>query len=319
MEFYIFAPAETASGGAELAHQLCATINKLTDYKAFMCYVNTQERNYEKSFPMNVDCPAPYEEYHTVHALNKEEVDRKENVVVIPEGLTYSFLGIHNARKVLWWMSVDNYLVSTGGENLKELERTVELHLVQSYYAKSYLEEKMKQPKLLFLTDYINLQHGQFLLPAMYRKNIVLYNPKKGYECTQELIKRITWMQWIPIINLNTEQTIVLMQSAKVYVDFGNHPGKDRIPREAAVNGCCILTNKRGSAAFAEDVPIMEQYKCENPLESVEQIDELLKDICENYSVHMKNFEDYRKWIKVEKARFDEEALEFVRYIEEVK
>lgn len=51
------------------------------------------------------------------------------------------------------------------------------------------------------------------------------------------------------------------MSKSKVYIDFGNHPGKDRIPREAAISGCIVITGKRGAAAFAEDVCIPETYK----------------------------------------------------------
>ena len=312
MKFYIFAPAGQTSGGPELAHQLCQTINMLTEYEAYMCYVDTDNRDCANSFPIDVESPRAYREYATEHVVSKEEMDRKENVVVVPEALTYSFLGILNAKKVLWWMSVDNYLASTREENLKELEDTVELHLLQSYYAKNYVEQKFANAKMLPLTDYVNLLHGQFLLPEMYRRNVVLYNPKKGKECIDALKQQITGVQWIPIMGLNLEEIIVLMQSSKVYVDFGNHPGKDRIPREAAVNGCCVITNKKGSAAFSEDVPILEQYKFTDPLNEVARLEALLMDICANYSEHISNFAEYRDWIKGEKNRFDAEALKFV-------
>lgn len=32
---------------------------------------------------------------------------------------------------------------------------------------------------------------------------------------------------------------ILTMRKAKVYIDFGFHPGKDRIPREAVMCGAC--------------------------------------------------------------------------------
>ena len=315
IEFYIFAPAGVTSGGPELAHQLCHTINSLTKYDAYMCYVDTSNRYHENSFPVDIDSPAAYQEYETTHALSKEEIDKEENVVVVPEGLTYSFRGISKAKKVLWWMSVDNYLVSTRGENLQELRDTVQLHLLQSYYAKKYVEQEFFSAKALFLTDYINLLHGQFMLPGMYRRDVVLYNPKKGREYIEVMQKEIPEVQWKAISNMNLEQVIVAMQSSKAYVDFGNHPGKDRIPREAAANGCCIITNKQGSAAFTEDVPIPEQYKFTAPLAEVERLRELLLDICGNYSEHFSDFEEYRNWIKGEKVRFDEEVLEFVRSI----
>ena len=51
------------------------------------------------------------------------------------------------------------------------------------------------------------------------------------------------------------------MCTAKVYVDFGNHPGKDRIPREAALCGCRVVTNLRGAAAYREDVELDDCLK----------------------------------------------------------
>jgi len=60
------------------------------------------------------------------------------------------------------------------------------------------------------------------------------------------------------------EEVIKLLQKAKVYIDFDYHPRKDRLPREAAILGCCVITRKRGSAKFFEDVPIPDEYKFED-------------------------------------------------------
>jgi hypothetical protein len=46
-----------------------------------------------------------------------------------------------------------------------------------------------------------------------------------------------------------------------MYVDFGHHPGMDRIPREAAACGCLVLVGERGSASYFKDVPLTAEYK----------------------------------------------------------
>ena len=51
------------------------------------------------------------------------------------------------------------------------------------------------------------------------------------------------------------------LSQAKVYIDFGGHPGKDRIPREAALCGCCVVTGRRGAAGNDVEVPINQSYK----------------------------------------------------------
>ena len=84
----------------------------------------------------------------------------------------------------------------------------------------------------------------------LFQEWILLYNPKKGLDKVLPIIEQTPWLKWIPLINLTEEDMIAYMHLAKVYVDFGNHPGKDRIPREAAICGCCVITNREGSAAY---------------------------------------------------------------------
>ncbi|MCX7738527.1 MAG: hypothetical protein N2Z80_03840 [Hydrogenothermaceae bacterium] len=62
---------------------------------------------------------------------------------------------------------------------------------------------------------------------------------------------------------------IDILKKAKVYIDFGNHTGKDRIPREAAMLECCVITGRRGIAKYREDVPIPENYKIEDKVENI--------------------------------------------------
>ncbi len=317
MKIYILVAKGARSGGPELVHQFCYTVNQLgLGVKAEVCYVDVEETVEEKSFPVDVPAEACYEKYETTHVTSLAEMDQPENVVIFPEGFTPSIPVIKKAKKVLWWMSVDNYLESTQEINLPVIRKEIDLHLYQSVYAKKYVEEKIPGAKLLPLSDYINQAHGQFLYPAELRKNQVLYNPKKGYQIIEKLQKELDWITWVPIINKTLEEIIILQQASKVYVDFGNHPGKDRIPREAAANGCCILTNREGSAAFYEDVPIPDTYKFENPLQEIPKIEEKIKDIFENFQTCQEEFASYRQWIQGEPERFRKETLAF---IEEVK
>ena len=43
-------------------------------------------------------------------------------------------------------------------------------------------------------------------------------------------------------------------------MDFGFHPGQDRLPREAALLKNCIITN-REELSFYKDMPIAEEFK----------------------------------------------------------
>lgn len=311
MKVYILAPANRTSGGPELAHQLCFAINRLTDIRAEMCYVDVKAP-FDKALAVDAEAPEPYKIYKTTHVTDVNVMCQEDAVVVFPEGLTLSMPYVEKAKKVLWWMSVDNYIKSTEETNLSYINDNVCFHLYQSYYSIDYVNKKLDAPRGMYLSDYINDAHGKFIYPAQLREDIALYNPAKGYEEIKPLIEKASWLKWIPLVNLDLEHMILMMEAGKIYVDFGNHPGKDRIPREAAANGCCVITNKKGSAAFVKDVPIPDEYKFDCPAEQLDQIDALLKDICGDFEKHQNKFQNYRQIIASEKKSFEEDTIKFV-------
>ena len=314
MTIYVLAPQSHTSGGAELAHQLCSAINSITDVPAYMCYVDL-DAPFEKALGMNVPAPAAYEIYGTDHVKDANVLDNPDSVIIFPEGLTLSMPYYPHAKKVLWWMSVDNYIVSTNESNLSFIKDNMCLHLYQSYYAKDYVEKKIPGANGLYLSDYINEAHGKFIYPPQLRENIGLYNPAKGYNEIKPLIDKASWLTWVPLVNMDIPHMVLMMEAGKVYVDFGNHPGKDRIPREAAANGCCVITNKKGAAAFDGDVPIPVQYKFENPSDNLEEIDALLHDICDNFAQHQAQFQSYREMIAGEKDKFYKDVEAFIQHL----
>jgi len=82
------------------------------------------------------------------------------------------------------------------------------------------------------------------------------------------------------------------LKKAKLYIDFGFHTGKDRIPREAVMSGTSIITGYKGSAAFFEDVSIYRQYKLKKKHNNIQKIGNLVGDILKNQK-HTLNFDFY--------------------------
>ena len=121
-------------------------------------------------------------------------------------------------------------------------------------------------------------------------------------------------IKWIPLINLTNYQVRELLMTSKVYVDFGNHPGKDRFPREAAICGCCVITGKRGSAKFERDVLIEEKYKFVDSKESGKDIIKCIKNCFNNFENSQEEFVSYRKMISQEQQQFENDVKRlFVR------
>ena len=286
------------SGGHELAHQCCHQICEF-GYDAKMYYVEAGIGQ-----PVDVEAPSKFEKYNTAHVIDFSEVDECGNVVIVPEGLAdWAFL-FDKASVIMWWMSVDNYLFYGNEDATRDLIDITKIHLVQSEYARQYVKGLgVEASNIMWLSDYIGDVYGQFILPTEYRKNRIIYNPRKGYKDIKPLIDICQDIEWIPLVNMTEEEMVLNMQLSKLYIDFGHHPGKDRIPREAALCGCCIITNTCGSAAYYEDIPIDSKYKCQLPID-YDEVSILVHDVINNYSQCFMDFEEYREKIRTEKELF---------------
>ena len=135
------------------------------------------------------------------------------------------------------------------------------IHLAQSQYAKNFL--KTKGLKSFLIEDYIN---EDFLKSAIdidlsLKKPVITYNPSKGKKYMDLFKKLFPEINMIPLVGMTRDEMIKCLKESMVYLDLGQHPGRDRIPREAAVQGCVVMTSKFGSAENSLDVAIDEFYK----------------------------------------------------------
>lgn len=306
----IVSSTKNATGGTELLQQLCYKL-RFIGQDAYMYYIG----NFDKS---------PLKEKFSFYknpVIEKLE-DEKGNVIVIPETMTEYLRMVHHADCYLWWLSVDNYfgaLKHTSDLLHKIFYRVKDFrnsfvfskcgHLVQSEYAMLYLKGR-NITNVQYLSDYLNESYLQKASENVYeeRKNVILFNPKKGYEFTKKLIQEVSEYKWIPLENLSVDQMIDVMHSSKLYVDFGNHPGKDRIPREAAICGCCVITGKRGAASNDQDIMIGSEYKFEDSDDNIVKIHEKISSIMSDYKLHISRFQNYRERIKNEENIFDSDV-----------
>lgn len=78
----------------------------------------------------------------------------------------------------------------------------------------------------------------------------------------------------------------------------------DRLPREAAIAGCIVLTNREGAANFDKDVPLPSELKFSSF--DPDKIYSMLKDICcdsTKFDEYSKKMERYREWISGQQFR----------------
>lgn len=77
---------------------------------------------------------------------------------------------------------------------------------------------------------------------------------------------------------------------------------QNRLPREAAVNNCCVIVGKKGSSVFFEDISIPSDYKFDKI--DLSKIVNKIQFVMENYEDCKNDFIYYRSRIFTEKERF---------------
>ena len=117
-------------------------------------------------------------------------------------------------------------------------------------------------------------------------------------------------IDWRPIENMTPAQVQELLASAKVYIDFGNHPGKDRIPREAAVSGCVVLVGKRGAAINDVDINIPAEFKFDMAGSTPRDVINKIREVFDNFQAAHEKQAAYRARIHDDKNRFVNEVVE---------
>jgi hypothetical protein len=318
IKIFVACPANVSMGGPESLHQLAYHLRKDLNINAYIYYYNFDNRRFET--PVHPE----YQIYGNPYVIKLNEIeDNEKNIIIVPEvqeGLNLLQL-FKNIRKGVWFLSVDYYYLSKFYEKMLFLDFN-KLDLLSNKIEKLAKKFPYENDPLLKLADfymttsYRGLKWFSDLKPMFYLKrpinkafienstkfskkeNIVVYNPKKGFSFTKKIIKFAKDIIFVPIDNMTREEVINLLKKSKVYIDFGYFPGPERMPMEAAILGCCVITGKRGCAAFFEDVPIPDEYKFEDIEENIPKIVDKIKDCLENYEERYKDFENYREIIK---------------------
>lgn len=314
---YIFAPCNAISGGPELLQQLCRKIRDMGKAATMVYY-----HSYFIVKP-NQQVSERYAVYG--NPVSDKILDLPQNTVVVPEVGTHLLCRYRKAKKAVWWLSVDNYykkkqewsyrINTLFGLLSPALTDHRIMHLYQSYYAREQVNKLGVQPACqMELSDYLN---AAFIENADKEKkqpkqNRVLYNPKKGFEYTQMLMAAMPDLEWQPLQGMTPDQMCHIMQTSKLYIDFGEHPGKDRIPREAAISGCCILTGKRGAAKNEFDIPVPSQYKIDQDTMPLAEVEKKIRSILLHYESCRHDFDAYRDKIRHEEEKFAQDTQRFI-------
>jgi len=315
---YVICPGDALTAGPEALHQLAADLIRLGQPAAMVYLPSTRK----------FSTPGPYEKYNVPVEDLKDELGC---LIIFPEIFTVLALKIKNATAAIWWLSVNNYTCLRYGNPLRDRFRYLKnlikgkrpllgisslkklRHFAQSNYATEFLLGRgiesvpLSDPIPVYTEiNYISGLSEKIIVAE--RTNVILYNPTKGAKVTAKLKTAFPDWDFRPLRGLDRQQLAEAFLTAKIYMDFGHHPGKDRLPREAALHGCCVITSRYGSAENPLDVPIPARYKMDcRAIGFVGEFRLVVESIFTEFETCSLDFDFYREVIQKEQIAFDEQ------------
>ncbi|MEI6426720.1 MAG: hypothetical protein WCO66_05240, partial [Candidatus Absconditabacteria bacterium] len=122
-KIYVHTPDHYETGGVEALFQLVDAINNMGGNAIAL---------FDR--PDNYPVPLKYQHYNVPYIHTSMYEDREENLVIVPEVWTERLDSIRNARKSIWWLSVDN-----NQAKFQNFSDSNIFHFYQSHYALNYL------------------------------------------------------------------------------------------------------------------------------------------------------------------------------------
>lgn len=196
----------------------------------------------------------PFEEYARYKVNVTDHVPNAEGVIVVlPETLCHLAPKFPNATVLIWWLSVDNGFGALSRVNLNCLRKSNVKHACQSWYARTFIESLMfAEPEASFtLSDYtVDLRRYADPMPWEERPLLVLLNTNyKVVADWRAIVAKVAELdeaiECVPVGGTR-EGVAAMFARARLYVDLGSMPGKDRMPREAVSQGCPTLVSFYG-------------------------------------------------------------------------
>lgn len=246
---YILALHNVRTGGPEALHQLSDALIE-QGFDARMVYYDWRQiAALEGIGPGEGYCfgvrESTIEEYACYRTNVVEHVPNDGGaIIVLPEPLCHLAPWFANQTALVWWLSVDNGFGALAKINLNQLRRSNVRHATQSAYAERFVHA-LGFPHAGMLSDYtVDLTEYATPLPMAERPKLACFNANRHKVDAAHVADAMRELKDIDpeiecaIVQGSRADVARLFARARVYVDLGSFPGKDRMPREAASMGC---------------------------------------------------------------------------------
>ncbi|MDB5448056.1 MAG: hypothetical protein JWQ97_3373 [Phenylobacterium sp.] len=304
------------TGGPEAIHQFAQALNRLgvDCHIAYFGPTNVVELK-----PGRLRCPTPehrptmdfYSAYHP--QVTDEIALDAETLVVLPETFATTHPRLQACGVAVWWLSVDNALDRQ--PELREAKGRADLfgradliHLYQSVYAREWLRQNGGE-RLYDLGDYTNEMFLDSVAKSPSPQPTASYNMRKGADDAQRFFSENPTFDGLGLRDFTKPQLRKIFSERLIYVDFGRLPGKDRLPREAALCGSVVFVHRQGAGAVYDDFPVPDFFKFDlADIESGELRRRLDRVVAEPVA-YWRQQDYFRSIVGWEKAQFYDQVM----------
>ena len=145
------------------------------------------------------------------------------------------------------------------------------------------------------------------------KPNLVTYNGAKGQWKIAELRDLLPDVEFRPIQGMSFDEVCRTLAAAALYVEIGHLPGRDRLPREAALLGTPTVMLARGAGFCWDDFPIGVDYRIPYTIDWATHMAPVIRSALDDPGATRTAQEPFRAWVSQEKDRY-EQALD--RWVE---
>lgn len=250
------------------------------------------------------------------YGVPHSEYIHPDDHIVLPEArldlalwlLENGFANVH-----FWWLSVDNFPLSRVNHlNVRRMIHQVH-NACQSAYAMDFVKAHGARSAYM-LTDYTQLpDFAQAPPPLAARQFDIAYLPKKAHGARDVIARLEKRFKLTRIEGLDRQGVLDRLCDTRIFLDLGHHPGKDRLPREAALCGGVPMVRYAGAASHATDVPLPEPLLI--PTEDFfdeETLAARIEAVLDDPDRFTGALDAYRDTIRSEKAAFEAEIAHMV-------
>jgi hypothetical protein len=312
----IFCPV-AVTGGPEAIHQLSQSLNAI----GVDCWIVHTGRDHGARVsgdrllvlnPPNAGLTAAYAAYGPRYKMEIPLDDR--TLVIFPEGLARNALGLPRRPVAIWWLSVDNAFraLTMRGESETSIDEVLArpdlIHLYQSAYARDWLRGRGLE-RIHDLADYTSPLFIDAPARAPSPKPMVSFNGAKGGEAAAAFFAARPQFAPLALRGFSKPDLQAIFRERLLYVDFGHFPGKDRLPREAAVSGGVVFVHRKGAGAIYEDFPLPDFYKFDEADLASGELGRRLDAVVADPADHWARQAQFRSLVAWEKASFHDQVM----------